>query len=74
MSQPSATVRRSMLALLLPAAMLTSNGCAPTAGPSDECAGWEWIEVSEQDLATMSADLAQQVRAHNEYWLARCEP
>jgi hypothetical protein len=61
-----------MIALAVLAAMPTLSGCVGTAAPSP-CAGWRWIEVPEADLETMTADLAAQLRAHNERFLTECE-
>lgn len=62
--------RTSMLLVLI--ATATLPGCARTA--PDPCSLFRWIEVPEADEATLSPELMEQIRAHDQAWLETCEP
>lgn len=72
MQMPRSRAPRLSWTLLVLAATLTSSGCAATA-PSP-CSLFAWIEIPEADEPTVSAELVEQVRAHNQAWLEACEP
>lgn len=68
-SSPAPRLRRTLLAL---AASATLLGCARTA--PEPCSLLAWIEVPEADEATASAELIEQIAAHNRTYLEYCEP
>lgn len=65
---PAPRLRLTLLALVVSA---TLPGCARTA--PEPCSLLAWIEVPEADEATASAELIEQIAAHNRTYLQVCE-
>ena len=58
-------------AAVLIAAMI--SGCTPKPNASP-CLVFRWIEIPEADEPTVSPELVEQIRAHDQAWLETCEP